>query len=62
MVNARPLPKSIINDLNRSDSSKTGCAHRAIMEIIFDMHLMSTHNLKDNLVSESVETLNLRMG
>lgn len=25
------------------------------------MHLMSTHNLKDNLVSESVETLNLRI-
>ena len=32
------------------------------MEIIFDMHLMSAHNLKDNLVLESVETLNLRMG
>ena len=26
------------------------------------MHLMSAHNLRDNLVSESVETLNLRLG
>ena len=32
------------------------------MEIIFDMNLMSAHKLKDNLVSEIVETLNLRMG